>query len=176
MNTDIDKIQKSSNVALIAARICKIFCIVMAALLFVIGVLFVGISNDYFNEAISAMGEDVSVYVRANGMFLGIGNRLVQQSDNATILGVYMITTGAALTILAVLMHYIGKVFEDIKEGYSPFQQSIVKNMKIAFVIITLISLNSSLLIGALIGFSLWCAIYIFQYGCELQRQSDETL
>lgn len=178
MNTNMGNIQKSSNVALIIARISKIFCIVMATLVFAIGILLVGFLDVFFNEAISAWGEDVSVFVSNNmGMFLGIGNRSVQQSNNhAVILGVYLITMGAYLTILAVLMHYIGKVFRDIKEGYSPFQQSIVKNMKVAFVIITMISLNSSLLFGALIGFSLWCVVYIFQYGCELQRESDETL
>lgn len=178
MNTNMGNIQKSSNVALIIARISKIFCIAMATLVFAIGILLVGFLDDFFNEAISAWGEDVSVFVSNNmGMFLGIGNRSVQQSNNhAVILGVYLITMGVYLTILAVLMHYIGKVFRDIKEGYSPFQQSIVKNMKIAFVIITMISLNSSFLFGALIGFSLWCVVYIFQYGCELQRESDETL
>ena len=178
MNTDMGKIQKSSNAALIIARICKILFIAMATLVFVIGILFVSFLNDYFNEAISALGEKVSVSVPNNmGTFLGIGNRLVMQlDDNAITLGVYMITMGVYLTILAVLMHYIGKVFRDIKEGYSPFQQSIVKNMKIASIIITLISLNSSLLIGALIGFSLWCVVYVFQYGCKLQRESDETL
>lgn len=178
MNTDMGKIQKSSNAALIIARICKILFIAMASLVFVIGILLVGFLNDYFNEAISAWGEDVSVFVSNNmGMFLGIGNRSVQQSNNnAIILGVYMITMGVYMTVLAVLMHYIGKVFRDIREGYSPFQQSIVKNMRIAFIIITLISLNSSFLIGALIGFSLWCVVYVFQYGCELQRESDEIL
>lgn len=178
MNTDMDKIRKSSNVALIIARISKILFIAMATLVFVIGILFVVFLNDYFNEAIGAWGENVSIYVSDNmGMFFGIGNRLVQQSDNnALILGVYMITMGVYMAILAVLMHYIGKVFRDIREGYSPFQQSIVKNMRIAFVIITLISLNSSFLIGALIGFSLWCVVYVFQYGCRLQRESDETL
>lgn len=178
MNTDMGKIQKSSNAALIIARISKILFIAVASLVFVMGILFVSFLNDYFNEAISAWGENVSVSVSNNmGMFLGIGNRLVQQSNNnAVILGVYMITTGVYLTILAVLMHYISKVFRDIREGYSPFQQSIVKNMRIVFIIITMISINSSLLIGALIGFSLWCVVYIFQYGCELQRESDETL
>ena len=178
MNTDMEKIQKSSSAALIIARICKIFCIAMATLAFVIGILFVSSLNDYVNEAIGTLGEDVSVFVSDNmGMFLGIGNRLVQQSDNnAIILGVYMIIIGVYMTILAVLMHYIGEVFKDIKEGYSPFRLSIVKNMKIVFVIITLCSLNNSLLFGALIGFSLWCVVYVFQYGCELQRESDETL
>ena len=178
MDDKILKIQKSSNVVLIIARICKIFCITAATLAFVTGVLLVGL-NDRFNaelsEALQA-GESMPD-LDDMGMLLGVGNELISQTDNYGItLGVYVITVGVLLAILAVLMHYISKVFKDIKEGCSPFQLSIIKNMKIAFVIITLLSLNNSLLIGALIGFSLWCVIYIFEYGCELQRQSDETL
>ncbi|MCH5260273.1 MAG: hypothetical protein J1F18_10995 [Lachnospiraceae bacterium] len=178
MNTDMDKIRKSSNVALIIARICKIFCIGMAILAFITGVLLVGL-NDRINEELSKAlqaGESLPE-LDDMGMLLGVGNRLISRSDDFGItLGVYVITVGVFLAILSVLMHYISKVFKEIKEGYSPFQLSIVKNMKVAFVIITVLSLNSSLLIGALIGFSLWCAFCIFEYGCELQKQSDETL
>lgn len=179
MNTDMDKIRKSSNVALILARISKIFLIAMAVLLFVLGIMFVSFLNDFFNQefAKAVQAGESMPDLDGMGMLLGVGNQLVSQADNyGMALGVYLITAGVYSTVLAVLMHFIGKVFKDIKEGYSPFQQSIVKNMKIAFVIITLISLNNSLLIGVLIGFSLWCAICIFEYGCELQKQSDETL
>ena len=178
MNTDMDKIRKSSNAALIIANICKIFCIAMGTLAFITGVMLVGF-NERFNEELSKAlqaGESMPE-LDDMGMLLGFGNKLISQSDNYGItLGVHLITVGVILAILAVLMHYISKVFKGIKDGYSPFQLSIVKNMKVAFVIITLLSLNNSLLIGALIGFSLWCAIYIFEYGCELQKQSDETL
>ena len=175
MNTGIDKIQKSSNAALIVARICKIFCIVIATIVFVVGILCFGSLNEELNKALQ-VGESMPD-ITDTGMFFGFGNQLAQQWDNyAVTLGIYLITVGVIMVILAVLMHFITKIFKDIKEGYSPFQLSIVKNMKIAFVIITLLSLNNSLLIGALIGFSLWCVIYIFEYGCELQKQSDETL
>lgn len=48
--------------------------------------------------------------------------------------------------------------------------------MKVAFIMITLFSLESNLLIGITVGFSLWSVVNIFEYGCELQKQSDETL
>lgn len=159
MNTGMEKIQKSSNAALIAARICKIFCIVAATIVFVTGILLVGSLNDYLNEELSKArqaGEAMPEFDDM-GILLGLGSQLASQSDNyGTALGIYLITVGVSLAVLAVLMHYIGKIFQDIKEGYSPFRQSIIKNMKIAFVIITLLSLNNSLLIGVLIGFSLW--------------------
>ena len=179
MNTGMEKIQKSSNAALIVARICRIFCTVAASFVFVVGILLIGPLNDGLNEEIAKAlqaGETMPEFDDM-GMLLGVGSQLASLTDNyVTALGVYLIAVGVSLAVLAVLMHFVGKVFQDIKEGYSPFRQSVIKNMKIAFVIITLLSLNNSILIGALIGFSLWCAIYIFEYGCELQKQSDETL
>lgn len=179
MNTDMDKIRKSSNVALIIARVSKILCIAMATLSFVLGILFVGFLNSYLNQEFAKAAQaGVPMPELDNmGMLLGVGNRLISQSDNyGMALGGYLIIAGVYLAVLAFLMHFIGKVFKDIKEGYSPFQQSIITNLKIVFVSITLLSLNNSLLFGALIGFSLWCAFCIFEYGCELQKQSDETL
>ena len=94
----------------------------------------------------------------------------------AMALGVYVIVAGIMLICFAVVMHFVGKVFRNIKESYSPFRPEIIRNLKVAFVLITVLVLQSSLLIGAVVGFSLWCVFQIFEYGCELQRQSDETL
>lgn len=35
---------------------------------------------------------------------------------------------------------------------------------------------GNSLFFGALAGIAFWCVYCILDYGCELQRQSDETL
>ena len=51
-----------------------------------------------------------------------------------------------------------------------------VKELKVVFVLIAIFSLKSSLLAGLLVSLALWCVIQIFEYGCELQRESDETL
>lgn len=182
MNTKIEKIQKSSNAALVVAKIVRIFAIVMAVILFLAGAVFIGMSdflNKEFAKAVKAGALlDGELEIGMAGM-AGAVDLLIQRilPDNIAVsLGIDMFVMGVIMVILAVLMYFVGRVFKDMKEGYSPFQPSIIKNMKIAFVIITVLSLDSSLLIGALIGFSLWCVINVFEYGCELQRQSDETL
>jgi len=177
-NLKIEKIQKSSNVAAVLARIAKIFAIVMSVLLLIVSVVIIGLKeyvNQEFQTAFESgiiSKEEINSYTSNYEMLL----TLVEDGNIAVTLGTYLITVSVMLICLAVIMHFVGKLFQGIRESYSPFKPEIVKNLKVAFVLITLLCLSNSLLIGVVIGFSLWCVIHIFEYGCELQRQSDETL
>lgn len=170
----IEKIQKSSNVAAILTKVVKIICIVMAVLTMVSGCILIG-AQDYINREMEAAVESGVMSADEIAAY-GIVMFFVENGDFAETVGADMIVVGAMMICMAVIMHFVGKVFRDIKESYSPFRPEIVKSLKVAFVLITLLCLESSLLIGAVIGFSLWCVIHIFEYGCELQKQSDETL
>lgn len=175
----IQKIQKSSNAALVLVRIAKIFFIAMSVATIGCGIGFIGARNYLDQELARAMqaGElkPDEMYVNAGGFLEGALN-LARVDSVAVTLGAYLIAMGVILIIFAIVAHFMMKVFKDIKESYSPFRPEIVSNLKVVFIIITILTLNSSLLIGAIVGFSLWCVFRIFEYGCELQRQSDETL
>lgn len=175
----IQKIQKSSNVALVLVRISKIFCIAMAVAAIGCGCGLIGAQNYLDQELAKALEEGTltmdELYVNGGGFLDGAINLAKADSVSET-LGAYLLVLGAVLICLAIIFHFMAKVFRDIKESYSPFRPEIVKNMKVVFVLITVLVLRSSLLIGVVIGFSLWCILQIFEYGCELQRQSDETL
>lgn len=178
MNTKIEKIQKSSNAALIVTKIIRVIAIAMAVIAFLAGILFITF-RAFFNAEFARAIEEGALDWKTELDTTELVSLLTQHlgmDDMAVSLGVEMFVACAIMVVLAVLMYFVGKVFKDIKEGYSPFQPSILKNMKIAFVIITLLSLDNSILIGVLIGFSLWCVVCVFEYGCELQIQSDETL
>ena len=98
------------------------------------------------------------------------------ESEMGIVLGTYILTIGIVSICMAVVLHFVSKVFKDFCKSYSPFQPGIIKNLKITFVLLTVFVLKSSLLIGAIVGLAAWCVINIFEYGCELQKQSDETL
>ena len=70
----------------------------------------------------------------------------------------------------------MSRIFKDFMESYSPFQPDILKNLKIALVLIVIYVAQSDIGIALVIGMAAWCVTNIFEYGCELQRQSDETL
>ncbi len=179
-NVKIEKIQKSSNVALILVRITKILCIVLSVIAIVCGCVIIGMKS-YIDQEFDKAAEEGAyakeeLEVLLDGGFLE--NIFVPENMEsiAMTLGVYVIVAGIMLICFAVVMHFVGKVFRNIKESYSPFRPEIVKNLKVAFVLITVLVLQSSLLIGAVVGFSLWCVCQIVEYGCELQKQADETL
>ena len=178
-NAKIQKIQKSSNVAFILVKIMKIFCITMSVISIVCWCGVIG-AKGYLDQVLAEAVETGEV--AAEELYVNTGRFLDQALDLAHVesvsltLGVYMIVTGIVLICFSIVSHFMGKVFKDIKESYSPFRPEIVKSLKVVFVLITMLSLRSSLLIGAVVGFSLWCVFQIFEYGCELQRQSDETL
>lgn len=178
-NLKIQKIKKSSHTALILVRIAKIFSIAMSVVTIVCGFVLIGMKGYLDQEIESALGEGVltaeELYINRGG-FLDTALNLTKVDSISVTLGVYFCVIGIILICLAVVFHFVAKVFHDIEESYSPFRPEIVKNMKVVFVLVTVLVLRSSLLIGAVIGFSLWCILQIFEYGCELQRQSDETL
>ena len=176
-NVKIVNIQKSSKAAYTISNIAKIFAIAMAVLTFLVGAILIGMRGK-FNEEFYR--EIESGKILPEEFFTGLDSKLAADlmldGYFAEAAGAYVIVVCAIMICLAIVMHFIGKVFREIKDSYSPFRPEIVKSLKIAFVLITILSLRSSLLIGAVIGFSLWCVVHIFEYGCELQKQSDETL
>lgn len=174
--TIIEKIQKTSNTGVIVTTIVKIFCIAMSVITILAGIIMVGVS-DWFNrvfEELIATGE-----LQMNDLDFLEGTlmrNLFEQGDFATTIGAEIIAMGAMLLCTAVLIHFVGKVFKEMRESYSPFQISVIKNLKVVFVLATLLIVSSSLGIGIIVAIAFWCVIHIFEYGCELQKQSDETL
>lgn len=64
----------------------------------------------------------------------------------------------------------------DFCNAYSPFLPETVKDLKIIFVLVTLLILKNSIGLGMISGFIFWGIIQLYEYGCELQNQADETL
>lgn len=63
-----------------------------------------------------------------------------------------------------------------ICNDYSPFLPEIVKDIKIVLLLTTLLILKNSIGLGIISGFTFWGIIELYEYGCELQNQVDETL
>lgn len=78
--------------------------------------------------------------------------------------------------IMTIIMHFIVKIFLNFCNAYSPFLPETVKDLKIIFVLVTLLILKNSIGLGMISGFIFWGIIQLYEYGCELQNQADETL
>lgn len=78
--------------------------------------------------------------------------------------------------MLTVIMHLIARIFNKIYNDYSPFLPEIVKDLKVVSILSTLLILQGSIGFGIIAGFLFWGIIQLYEYGCELQTQADETL
>lgn len=89
---------------------------------------------------------------------------------------VFSISAAFLALIVTAIMHFIVKIFKRFCNDYSPFLPEIVKDLKIVSILITLLVLRNSIGIGILSGFIFWGIIQLYEYGCDLQNQVDETL
>lgn len=173
-NAKIEQIKKSSKAALVVSNISKVLTIMGSGISLISGFLVFRFRREV-NEALASwMEQDYDE--RLNGVEEIVGRAVVEKGYGAETLAIYLVTTAAALVCMALVFHFVAKTFKNIRESYSPFQPQTVKNLRISFVLITVLTIRSSLMIALLIGFAGWCVVNIFQYGCELQKQSDETL
>lgn len=106
-------------------------------------------------------------------------------ADSITSIKVTMITTvmlGAVMcAVMLVAVIFGGKLAKSLEICASPFEENVINTMKkfglslipmaVLYIIDGGIGLTSVVLIIAIIIFS-----YIFKYGAELQKESDETV
>ncbi|MCI8935512.1 MAG: hypothetical protein HFI44_01440 [Lachnospiraceae bacterium] len=171
----IEKIQKTCKAGAAVTSIVKIFCAVMSVIAILAGI-FIACSTriNELMEQLIASGELRTQDLEAlESALLGY---MLEEGNFALVIGVELIAMGIMLICTAVIVHFLGKVFKEMRESYSPFNLSVIKNLKVVFVLVTLLTLSNSLAIALIVGIAFWCVLQIFEYGCELQRQSDETL
>lgn len=96
--------------------------------------------------------------------------------------------------LLAAIIFLVHAIFSDIGKGCTPFSHRNTMRIKGVAVISIVLSLIGGFsdafvdyytigeltwsvnVVGLVIGMAVYCIALIFDYGCELQRESDETL
>lgn len=171
------KIRKTSHYISIILNIAKVFMIVAAIL--------------------STLGLGTVLYNRLELMkfFVGVG-----EAPDARVAAV-MLPLMLSLLIVTIVVdtagcHQLYRVFKDISQEGTPFAQKHVRRIKT----VAWLTLPTSVLSGTLpnvqraletgeakmmisieamwivFGAIIYCLSLIFDYGCQLQRESDETL
>lgn len=177
-NEKLESIKKSSNVAMILARIAKIICIVGAVACIVTGIGFIAF-HDSVDEELSRAEAQGEFNLDELILELNMGGFIMTYIDSDRIsetIGAFLLVEGVILIIFTALLHFVSRVFKEIKESDSPFRKSILKDMRVVFILITLLVLQSGALTGVMVGFALWCIYSVFGYGCELQQLSNKTM
>lgn len=139
------------------------------------------------DKAINIFGTDINLKIdetESNGKKIyDITADLDAQNAKSLIMTICLTCIVAAVfcTIILIAVIFAGKLAKSLETCNSPFEDNVIKSMRnFAFSLIPLaiiylseggINATAIVLIIAVIIFS-----YIFKYGAELQKESDETL
>ena len=162
--TKLANLQKTSKVFAVIAKISEIVNYVGAAICAAaIPVLF--INQDKLKYFVSGQESD---------QFFQMLSENMEFRSAMTVFLVFLIV----LTLAgAYLFRKIGKLFRNINEDYSPFIPENVKLIKtIAAVVTVFMLLETSVVPAIMTGLMIWAVALLFDYGCELQEETDEIL
>ena len=96
--------------------------------------------------------------------------------------------------LISLVILFVYPVFDEIRKGFTPFSHGNTVRIKRIAIIVAILSIVGSYsdslvdyytigeltwrvnIIGMIVAIIIYCISLIFSYGCELQRESDETL
>ncbi|MDD5934011.1 MAG: hypothetical protein PUC65_00340 [Clostridiales bacterium] len=172
-----ERIQKSSKVLCILIKFAQIACYIG------IGVLFVGLIWVLVNGNLDLLVFNGKVIIKSP-----FSSEFLQNADVKELIMV-VVSALVRTIMMGLLLRQAESMFKDINANGSPFQMEHVKSIrKIAiffFVMVmchfdqgnTIKDLSYDLdFTGIVAAAILWCVSIIFEYGCLLQNESDETL
>lgn len=177
MNSNVkEKMEKTSNIIAILLKISRILCFVIMGVL-VAGIIYIALNG---NVDLIRINNEVIVHSPFSSDLLKGYN----SSELITICASVLLN----LLFIVLLVRKAEAIFRDIAKEHTPFTALNVKRIRVIAIFYFIIacngvepgtgfhltfSINILGIIGALI---FWCLSVIFQYGCELQQESDETL
>ena len=135
-------------------KTCKVFAVISRILEII----------SYVGAAISAVS---IIALFAGSEYLGV------KIDGADQLDSFFLV----LKVSGLVIRKVGDLFRNINKEYSPFVPENVRLIKVIAVIFAVVTLIEIGVIPAVMtGFVIWAIALLFDYGCELQNESDEIL
>ena len=159
-------------------KTCKVFAVISRILEIV----------SYVGAAISAVS---IIALFAGSEYLGVKIDGADQLDSfflvlkehfneTTAWVIFLVILTVLLLLSGLVIRKVGDLFRNINKEYSPFVPENVRLIKVIAVIFAVVTLMTLIEIGVIpavmTGFVIWAIALLFDYGCELQNESDEIL
>ena len=156
-------------------KTCKVFAVISRILEIV----------SYVGAAISAVS---IIALFAGSEYLGVKIDGADQLDSfflvlkehfneTTAWVIFLVILTVLLLLSGLVIRKVGDLFRNINKEYSPFVPENVRLIKVIAVIFAVVTLIEIGVIPAVMtGFVIWAIALLFDYGCELQNESDEIL
>ena len=164
-NTKMEKIRKAAGTTAKVLKVLEIICIVVIVLLIVGGIGAMIIRDP--------SGLPGSLYIRDENSAVP---KILNITDPNVSAGLTYIVKAATVAVMLAVVIILRKTFLDIEKSDSPFRPEILRRIRIAGILVTLMASNYSVAVCVMTGLASWCVYCIFDYGIELQKNEDETL
>ncbi len=90
---------------------------------------------------------------------------------------IFLVFLTILFLLFGLIIRKVGDLFRNINKDYSPFVPENVRLIKVIAVIFAVVTLIEMGVIPAVMtGFVIWAVALLFDYGCELQNESDEII
>ncbi len=169
----MDKLEKMKKASKLIANIGKVFQIVSGIItgIFLVSIILLSVLRNSFNG--------MTVVFQTGFTADNMGYWAAKLADEGRISDAFLVFGISALLlslVITLIMHFVVKIFTRFCNEYSPFLPETIKDLKIISLLATLLILRNSFGLGLISGFIFWGIIQLYEYGCELQNQADETL
>ena len=193
--------QKLANVKKscdVVRKVCKVFSIILivaTVLVLISAILMMTFRNDInsnlvfdqVTKEINIVGDTTGGFVTMEEINMDIrtgifsfnydGSKLLSEGKIAELFALECVAVTIICAIMAGIFLTIQKTFELIKNSDTPFDEKVLKRLKVVFIAMTIVFLALSGIGTALIsGVIFWSIYCILDYGYILQKESDETL
>ena len=181
-NIKLEIIKKRCNTSAKVIRILQIFAII-GIIASLIGAICCFTMKDTINKGVAesvASGKTKIENVKiSNGLldFTVNYEEFYKEGNYATPITINCAIAAVITSVVYYLLSLFKKIFENLVKEDNPFSDKILNNLKICFIIITVVlALFVGLCPGVIAGLLGWCIYSIFEYGRVLQIEVDETL
>ena len=172
--TTINNIRATSNKVQKVYKWFKIiFIVAIAVLVWEIFKIMMYDSKGFISAVLETFGRDVNMnYERMNFI-----EKFIFVYCDRVGLFIYETVLIVILSVLTLLtFNQIQKVFKIIAETEKPFNEACLKELRKMVIYVTIREFLGSAINGVLSGFALYCMLKIYEYGCQLQVESDDTV
>lgn len=181
-NKKLDIIKKRCNTSIKVIKILQIFAII-GIIGSLIGAICCFTMKDTINKGIAesiAAGNTEIEDVKISGGLLEFTinyEEFYKDGNYATPAAINCVIATTITSLVYYLLALFKKIFENLVKEDNPFSDKILNNLKICFIVITVILvLFVGIGPGVIAGLLGWCIYSIFEYGRVLQIEVDESL
>ena len=167
----LEQIRKSSKVIkwvyLITVILLAAILIILTCMLFDIGSI--GLMESFVSAFWEKMTQDYqSMGFLTRLMYLNLSERMFRT--------VFIVRMMAELVLYVYMIVRVYGVFRDVAATGKPFDAGNARSIKTIVWIQIIIALLDRPVRGLVTGLIMWCLYRMFEYGCLLQSESDDTV